>query len=312
MISSAPLTLGYDLTDDNVTERVWPIIANQEAIAINQAWAGHPGKMLRNLTSGQPSFPTASGCGGYSCDTQLWVKPLSKQNGSVASVAVLLLSNSDPDPQEQKIKNTSYTIELEWLGMKGAKGAHVRDVWAHKDLGMSASSFTTDSFGGHDSRLYVITPVGPLSSSPAPSPPPAQSCEASCLHGPAFAHPRLELGHCCIGTNSSGSMPSCAMGCLIAEHTQSLEQCENTCMAAAHQCSFQSAETGNQTLNMCANCYQGPGQNCGALFGVNDSTCTVQRFEKWAPHRGCGDYGGNLAAQCKQGCLFSFGCPSAL
>lgn len=49
-------------------------------------------------------------------------------------------------------------------------------------------------------------------------------------------------------------------------------------------------------------CFSGPGQNCGALFGVNDSTYTVQSYEAWAPHRGCGDYGWP-AADCKQACL---------
>ena len=146
------------------------------------------------------------------------------------SVAILLLSNSDPDPQERKIKNTSYTVELEWLGMKGAKGAYVRDVWAHTELGTAVGSFTTDAFGGHDSRFYIITPLDPLPPSHPPAPAPTRSCEAGCLHGPAAVQPPLELGHCCIGTNSSGSMPSCAMGCLIAEHTQSLEQCESSCI----------------------------------------------------------------------------------
>lgn len=80
---SSPLTLGYDLTDDNITERVWPIISNHLAIEINHgdgkhllftcsghfhlvsvpvpmpekmsvlgaAWAGSPGKLLSSVVS---------------------------------------------------------------------------------------------------------------------------------------------------------------------------------------------------------------------------------------------------------------------
>ena len=35
-VVSSPLTLGYDVTDDNITDKVWPIIGNMHAIAINQ------------------------------------------------------------------------------------------------------------------------------------------------------------------------------------------------------------------------------------------------------------------------------------
>jgi hypothetical protein len=297
VICSAPLTLGYDLADDNVTEHIWPIISNTEAIGINQQWEGHPGKLLRNLSSGAPSTQL---CGGYSCDTQLWLKPLNE-----SKVAVLLLSNADPHANGGP-PNRTYTINLSWLGISGG-GAKVRDVWSHDDLPEATATFTTDAFGGHDSRLLIFTPLSPSPQPPPPSPAAPRSCEQSCLLGTPGGP---TLGHCCIGLNSSGSMPSCAMGCLMGEHTQSLAQCEATCMVAARQCSFRSGETGNQTLNMCANCYEGPGLNCGALFAVNDSTCTVQSFEAWAPHRGCGDYGGDYASDCKQGCLFHYGCPT--
>ena len=280
----------------HAAEHIWDIISNTEAIAINQAWAGHPGKLLRNLSSGAPPNLT---CGGYSCDTQLWTKPLND-----SQVAVLLLSNASPHAQGGP-PDRSYTIDLSWLGIAG--GAKVRDVWRRTDLpDATAKAFTSDEFGGHDSRLLIFTPHSP--SAPAP-PPPAlvpRSCQDSCLKGAVGG---LALGHCCVGLNSSSSMPSCAMGCTIGAHTSTLAECEATCMIAARQCSFRSAATGNLTLNMCANCYEGAGPNCGALFGVNDSTCTVQSYEAWAPHRGCGDYGGDYASECKQGCLFHYGCP---
>ena len=103
-------------------------------------------------------------------------------------------------------------------------------------------------------------------------------------------------------------MPSCAMGCILAAHTASVELCYETCDRAKGSCKFgPQHETGGLTFNQCADCWQGPGHDC-KRFGVNDSTCTVQRYEAWAPHRGCGDYGGQNAADCKQGCRLSFQC----
>eukprot|EP01006_Ploeotia_vitrea_P048604 TRINITY_DN67255_c4_g1_i1.p1 TRINITY_DN67255_c4_g1~~TRINITY_DN67255_c4_g1_i1.p1 ORF type:complete len:378 (-),score=24.30 TRINITY_DN67255_c4_g1_i1:364-1344(-) len=42
-IVSSPLTLGFDMTDNTKMDEVWDIITNKEAIAVNQAWQGHPG-----------------------------------------------------------------------------------------------------------------------------------------------------------------------------------------------------------------------------------------------------------------------------
>lgn len=46
-ITSSPLILGFDLDDDNTMDSVWAIIANPEAIAVNQNWAGHPGILAK-------------------------------------------------------------------------------------------------------------------------------------------------------------------------------------------------------------------------------------------------------------------------
>lgn len=45
-IVSSPLILGLELTDQQL-EPVLDVIGNSEAIAINQAWAGHPGYLLK-------------------------------------------------------------------------------------------------------------------------------------------------------------------------------------------------------------------------------------------------------------------------
>ena len=95
-ISSSPLTLGYDITDDNITERIWPIVGNPDAIRVNQAWAGSPGRMIRNLTAVVNATIAGRGCGGPAlscckdgarqgiCGSQLWVKPIDAKTGAVA------------------------------------------------------------------------------------------------------------------------------------------------------------------------------------------------------------------------------------
>ena len=45
-IVSSPLVLAFNLSDPQRRELVWPVITNKEAIQINQAWAGHPGRQV--------------------------------------------------------------------------------------------------------------------------------------------------------------------------------------------------------------------------------------------------------------------------
>lgn len=54
VITSSPLILGYDLNKEDVTDKIWHIISNKEAIAINQAWAGHPGRQLKTWSPTSP------------------------------------------------------------------------------------------------------------------------------------------------------------------------------------------------------------------------------------------------------------------
>ena len=45
-IVSSPLILGFDLTNTTVLNDVMPYVGNEEAIAVNQIWAGDPGRLL--------------------------------------------------------------------------------------------------------------------------------------------------------------------------------------------------------------------------------------------------------------------------
>ena len=64
-VTSAPLILGTDLSDDKILDRIWPVVSNKEALAINDAWVGHPGTLIRSYWSSPASGYVAD---HMSCD----------------------------------------------------------------------------------------------------------------------------------------------------------------------------------------------------------------------------------------------------
>ena len=37
---------GLLITNKTAVDAIWPILSNTQAIAVNQAWAGHPGRLV--------------------------------------------------------------------------------------------------------------------------------------------------------------------------------------------------------------------------------------------------------------------------
>ena len=156
------------------------------------------------------------------CGAQLWVKPLSTSNGSVA---VLVLNNQDLD-----VANVSITVALGAVlpAALNHSAASVYDVWADELLHPSVSgSFATDVFGGHDCRMYVVTPTKSLPEDDAValasvgsgataeqhmekyevvSSLAALTCEERCAGGSSGDQPGFM--HCCVGLNSTGQVKS--------------------------------------------------------------------------------------------------------
>lgn len=128
-IVSAPLDLSLDLTDDAKMNSVWDIITNKEAIAVNQAWAGHPGRLVKDG-------------GSY----QVWAKKLS---GGAQAVFVLNRGNS---------KVPSLTLTLKELGVAGDHAA-VRDVWAKGDLPAVKDAVVVPPLLPYDSMFYRLLPT---------------------------------------------------------------------------------------------------------------------------------------------------------
>jgi hypothetical protein len=80
---------------------------------------------------------------------QLWAKP--QPNGAVA---VLVLNNGATGSA-----NVTATFTFDEVRFK-SKDAKVTDVWGIAEpRKVTGSSFTTDAFGPHDSRFYLITPA---------------------------------------------------------------------------------------------------------------------------------------------------------
>eukprot|EP01047_Picozoa_sp_COSAG01_P050466 COSAG01_NODE_5108_length_4476_cov_14.006854_3_plen_509_part_00 len=58
-ITSSPLILSFDVTNETLVDMVWPIISNVEALEINRQFAGSPGRLVATLRPGGGS--TAAG-----------------------------------------------------------------------------------------------------------------------------------------------------------------------------------------------------------------------------------------------------------
>ena len=184
-VVSAPLILGLDVTDHATLATIAPFLTNPEAIAVNQQWAGHPGRKV--LDFGDASLPAASGLGTHTTEhtagteglrvehahgdglhfgprtssmpaapldasgftVQVWIKPQPK--GKLAVYVV------NPTPN-----GTDVAVDFATLGL-GAEvtGVGVRDLWARKDLGDAKGRLLTTSVPSMDSVFLLLTPQQP-------------------------------------------------------------------------------------------------------------------------------------------------------
>lgn len=130
-VSSSPLILGFDVEDDALLDRVWPVITNREVLQVNQAWAGSPGTRIASSPSGE---------------WQAWAKPLGGGRH-----ALLVLSNaSTPIDVSVPLVNVSDDF---W----GATNVSARDLYTSQDLGpLPSSNVSTLGLAAHDSRLLLL------------------------------------------------------------------------------------------------------------------------------------------------------------
>lgn len=143
-IVSSPLILSHDTTDQTVTQAIWPIIANTEAIAVNQAYY-----------SGNAAL-VASGTVFYSCSTtvtldgdvpavsscQYFYKPL-----SATQTAVLMMNHG--------AATQSLTLTFNTIPGVTCTTCPVRDIWNHANIGPLTNTYTVN-LASHDSAFLVI------------------------------------------------------------------------------------------------------------------------------------------------------------
>ena len=156
-VTSSPLILGFDLTDEARLRAAWPIIANEEALAVSQSWSGHPGFLIANSTEVQ-DFAVVWGSPGVLTvnaslpSWQAWAKPL-KDNGMAVVVVRVWESKAD----------TQLSLPFSKFYGPGAdvSSVTVRDIHAHTDNGTASAVLTVDipALAGRDSVFLVLTPA---------------------------------------------------------------------------------------------------------------------------------------------------------
>lgn len=96
------------------------------------------------------SSPGGGGGGGGMQSLQLWAKPQ-----PAGGTAVLVLNHNDPDDTTQG--NLTATFSFAEVGFTPIAGSSkITNVWSGKSVPLSGTNFTTDAFGGYDSRFYLL------------------------------------------------------------------------------------------------------------------------------------------------------------
>ena len=144
--------LGFDLTNRSLYDMLYPIVANQRVIAINQDWAGSAGTLVAN-SSTYFEAPTVHGASGKLRpgnksdisfpEWQVWRKPLS--NGAQA----VLIINIDTQP---------HTVQVSFaeLGLGGRKIA-ATDAWTGQTVAVGEKGLDLGTITGHGSVFLLLT-----------------------------------------------------------------------------------------------------------------------------------------------------------
>lgn len=121
-VTSAPLILGFDLSNTELLKKVAPIITNSHALAVNQYYSGDPGRLLRNSSDTFVIDDVKFGAPGLCCKTitlpyfQVWAKTLASSGGQKTLVAVLVINHRPADP-------ISTTVTFAELGLAASAKA---------------------------------------------------------------------------------------------------------------------------------------------------------------------------------------------
>ena len=146
VITSSPLYLGHNVSDDATNDRVWPIVSNTEvhksplhatvlalgcassrrcatalqAIMISQQWSGHPGRLVKSWDPvGTQAWPLGRGVYNVTCDPDDRTQ-----------------TGWSFDSEVQEVRGPEAGTCLDW------KAADNRQVWAVNCTGVQAQRWT--------------------------------------------------------------------------------------------------------------------------------------------------------------------------
>ena len=131
-IVSAPLILGMDITDSANVDAVWPIISNKAAIEVNQAWAGHPGRLVQQDPQDQHN------------SWQIWAKAM--PDGGQAVFVV-----------NRGTKTVNVSISMASIGLSGSSAYSAKDIWTGTAFTVTTGTWEVSNLGAHDSAFARLS-----------------------------------------------------------------------------------------------------------------------------------------------------------
>jgi Alpha galactosidase C-terminal beta sandwich domain/Alpha galactosidase A len=159
-IVSSPLILGLNVTNTSLVQQVWPIVANPEAIEVNQAYYGFSGNVFKQSTANVSLCTDAdintsrlkAGQAAAGCDFPSWqyiYKPI-----DATRTAVLLMNHAA----------TTQTLTVNWSDVPNlpcsptvspGSGCLVRDLHKRADIGKYRDGITL-TVASHDSAFLML------------------------------------------------------------------------------------------------------------------------------------------------------------
>lgn len=152
-VLSAPLVLGFDLTNESLYREVYPIIANAGALEVSATWAGNSGRLVKNSTE---SLVHVARIGAdnrvpmpYPNQTfaawQIWAKPMRDDHTRWA----VLLVNVGLEERD---------IPLTYADVSPALGDDVAatDVWTGRGVEVAQRATTFKAVAPHDSVFLFL------------------------------------------------------------------------------------------------------------------------------------------------------------
>ena len=153
-VVSSPLILSFDLRNASLVDRLWPFVANREALAVNSAWAGFSGAAFAESGDAKVRVPGCPGCDPFMAPPWQQVgKPL---GGGAAAVLVLNFLDNATSAGDILVDLSSVP------GLAPAALWSVRDVWGRRDAGevkAGSPAWPVPALQPHDSAFVVFAPV---------------------------------------------------------------------------------------------------------------------------------------------------------